>query len=146
MALSVIRTPVKLSSSGAGSTVRESDIGDLDHLQDVLCCQLAASIHRKLGRTTKPGQVHWLSAFSLHTLQSHDHKAMQPRYGPGTSRIVRAPGGVEILGAEVCFHAFAGSLDEPGVRADLIHLRRRGVTVHVLLLLHDLLQPAAFLE
>src|SRR3954454_16252450 len=30
MALSVTRTPIKLSSLGAGSTVRESDMGGLD--------------------------------------------------------------------------------------------------------------------
>jgi hypothetical protein len=37
--------------------VRESDMGNLDNLADLLGSQLAAHLHRKLGRTTKPGQV-----------------------------------------------------------------------------------------
>src|SRR5215210_3143555 len=43
---------------GAGSTVRESDTGNLDDLPVLLNCQLAAPLHHKLGRTIEPGQVH----------------------------------------------------------------------------------------
>src|SRR5215217_9016568 len=51
MAFSVARTSISFSSLGAGSTVRESDMGDLDDLLDLLGYQLAAPVHRKLGRT-----------------------------------------------------------------------------------------------
>jgi hypothetical protein len=37
--------------------VRDLDMGNLDHLPDLLGCQLAAPFHRKLGRTTEAGQV-----------------------------------------------------------------------------------------
>ncbi len=33
-------------------TVREFDMGNLDNLLDLLGCQLALPLHRKLGRTT----------------------------------------------------------------------------------------------
>jgi hypothetical protein len=55
MAFSVARTPVRFSDLGAGSTVRESGMSSLDHLPDLLGCQLAAPFHRKLGRTTELG-------------------------------------------------------------------------------------------
>jgi hypothetical protein len=42
---------MRSSSLGAGSTVRASDIGNLDDLPVVLGCQLGAPLHRKLGRT-----------------------------------------------------------------------------------------------
>jgi hypothetical protein len=57
MAFSVARTTMRSSSLGVGSTVRAYDIGNLDDLPVVLGCQLGAPLHRKLGRTTKPGQV-----------------------------------------------------------------------------------------
>jgi hypothetical protein len=37
--------------------VRESDMGNLDDLLDLLGCQLGAPLHRKLGRTAKAGQT-----------------------------------------------------------------------------------------
>jgi hypothetical protein len=46
---------MRSSSLGAGSTVRASGIGNLDDLPILLGCQLAAPLHRKLGRTTEPG-------------------------------------------------------------------------------------------
>jgi hypothetical protein len=51
---------MRSSSLGAGSTVRASDIGNLDDLPVVLGCQLGAPLHRKLGRTAEAGQVHRL--------------------------------------------------------------------------------------
>jgi hypothetical protein len=48
MAFSVVRTSISFSSLGAGSTVRESDMGNLDDLLDLLGYQLAAPVHRKL--------------------------------------------------------------------------------------------------
>ena len=58
MAFSVARTPIRFSSLGAGRTVRDSDMGNLDDLLVILGCQLAAPLHRKLGRTAKAGQCH----------------------------------------------------------------------------------------
>src|SRR3712207_3927879 len=51
MAFASARTPMRFSSLGAGRTVRESDMGNLDDLPDLLSSQLAAPLHRKLGRT-----------------------------------------------------------------------------------------------
>jgi hypothetical protein len=51
------RMPMRSSSLGVGSTVRESGISNLDDLRDLLGCQLAAPLHRKLGRTVKAGQT-----------------------------------------------------------------------------------------
>jgi hypothetical protein len=48
------RTLMRFSSLGAGRTVREFDMGNLDNLLDLLGCQLALPLHRKLGRTKKP--------------------------------------------------------------------------------------------
>jgi transposase len=45
----------RASSSGAGRTVREFEMGNLDNLLDLLGCQLALPLHRKLGRTTEAG-------------------------------------------------------------------------------------------
>jgi hypothetical protein len=57
MAFSVARTLVRFSSLGAGSKVWQSGMSNLDHVLDLLGCQIAAPFHRKLGRTTEPGQV-----------------------------------------------------------------------------------------
>src|SRR5215207_651168 len=51
MPLASARMPMRFSSLGAGRMVRESDMGNLDHLPDFLGRQLAAPFHRKLGRT-----------------------------------------------------------------------------------------------
>src|SRR3954451_14873187 len=51
MASSLARIPMRSSKLGAGSTVRDSDIGNLDDLQVLLGCQLASPPHQKLGRT-----------------------------------------------------------------------------------------------
>jgi hypothetical protein len=51
------RTLMRFSSSGVGRTVREFDMGNLDNLLDLLGCQLALPLHRKLGRTAKAGQT-----------------------------------------------------------------------------------------
>ncbi len=56
-AFSPARTPMRFNSLGAGSTVRESDTGNLDDLQDLLGSQLVAPLHRKLERTVKTGQT-----------------------------------------------------------------------------------------
>lgn len=56
--LSVTRTAVKVSNLGAGSTVRESDMGDLDDLPDHFASQIASPLHRKLERTVETGQTH----------------------------------------------------------------------------------------
>jgi hypothetical protein len=61
MEFSVARTPIRFSSLGVGRIVRESDMGNLDDLLDLVGCQLAAPPHRKLGRTTKQGQVQGIS-------------------------------------------------------------------------------------
>jgi len=42
---------MRSSKLGAGSTVRDSDIGNLDDLRVLLGCQLASPPHQKLGRT-----------------------------------------------------------------------------------------------
>src|SRR3954451_3983563 len=57
MASSLARIPMRSSKLGAGSTVRDSDIGNLDDLQVLLGCQLASPPHQKLGRTAKAGQT-----------------------------------------------------------------------------------------
>ena len=49
------RTLIRSSNLGAGRTVRESDMGNLDNLLDLLGCQLALPLHRKLGRTVSGG-------------------------------------------------------------------------------------------
>jgi hypothetical protein len=41
---------------GAGRMVRESDMGNLDDLLDLVGCQLAVPLHRKPGRTGEGGQ------------------------------------------------------------------------------------------
>src|SRR5215211_1979887 len=51
IAFSVARTPIRLSRLGVGRTVREFDMSNLDALLDLLGYQLAAPLHRKLGRT-----------------------------------------------------------------------------------------------
>jgi hypothetical protein len=48
---------MRFSSLEAGSTVRESGMGNLDDLLDLLGCQLAALLHQKLGRTVKAGHT-----------------------------------------------------------------------------------------
>src|SRR3954451_1936838 len=55
MASSLARIPMRSSKLGAGSTVRDSDIGNLDDLQVLLGCQLASPPHQKLGRTVIAG-------------------------------------------------------------------------------------------
>jgi len=57
MAFASARIPMRSSTSGAASTVRESGIDDLDDLLVLLGCQLAAPRHRKLGRTVQAGQT-----------------------------------------------------------------------------------------
>jgi hypothetical protein len=52
MAFSVARMPIRFSSLEVGRTVREFDTGTLGDLMDLLCCQDAAPLHRKLRRTT----------------------------------------------------------------------------------------------
>jgi hypothetical protein len=57
MTFASARTLIRFSSLGAGRMVRESDMGNLDDLPDLLSSQLAAPLHRKLGRTVKAGQT-----------------------------------------------------------------------------------------
>src|SRR5215217_4769785 len=57
MTFASARIPMRSSSSGAGSTVRESGMNDLDDLLVLLGCQLAAPRHRKLGRAVQAGQT-----------------------------------------------------------------------------------------
>src|SRR5215211_4556142 len=59
MAFASARTPVMFSSSVAGRTVRECDMSNLEDLPGLFGCQLAVSFHRKLGRSTRAGQVHF---------------------------------------------------------------------------------------
>ena len=51
MTFASARTLMSFNRLGAGRTVRESDMGNLDHLKDLLGRQLAAPLHQKLGRT-----------------------------------------------------------------------------------------------
>jgi len=49
------QTLIRFSTLGAGKTVRESDMGNLDDLPVLLGCQLAAPFHQMLGRTSYRG-------------------------------------------------------------------------------------------
>src|SRR5215204_3353482 len=51
-------------------------------------------------------------------------------------RISRTSAGVEFPRVEVPLQVLVGGLDEPGVGADLLYLKGRGVAPHVLLLYH----------
>jgi hypothetical protein len=58
MAFASARTLMRFSILEAGSAVRESGMGNLDDLLNLLGCQLGAPLHRKLGRTVLAGQTH----------------------------------------------------------------------------------------
>src|SRR5215218_11276906 len=52
---------------------------------------------------------------------------------------------IEFLRAEILLHVLPGGLDQSGLGADLLHLYRRGVAPHVLLL-DDLFQAGPIAE
>jgi hypothetical protein len=56
------QTLIRFSTLGAGKTVRESDMGNLDDLPVLLGCQLAAPFHQMLGRTIGRTAVFWILA------------------------------------------------------------------------------------
>src|SRR5215207_6660199 len=79
MPLASARMPMRFSSLGAGRMVRESDMGNLDHLPDFLGRQLAAPFHRKLGRTSRQGQVQ--GPERLHCSAFAQEDGLQPKNG-----------------------------------------------------------------
>lgn len=57
-AFASVRTLMRFNNRlGTGRTLRESDMGNLNYLTDLLGYQLAVPFHRKLGRTAKVGQT-----------------------------------------------------------------------------------------
>ncbi len=87
MTFASARTPMRFNSLGAGKTVWESDMSNLDHLPDLLGCPLAAPFHRKLGRTAKAGQTQTQETFveaigwALNAVSSEDAKGFSAHCG-----------------------------------------------------------------
>src|SRR5215204_6587716 len=99
MAFSSTRTPTRFSSLGAGSRVRAFDMSNLDHLPELLGCQLGASIHRNLGRTAKAGQTQTHGGVLVHIAavpQSQQSTAESAYFIADSSEIHRQL--IEVLG------------------------------------------------
>jgi hypothetical protein len=65
MAFASARTRYEVQQLGAGRAVRDSGMGNLDDLLDLLGCQLAALLHREPGGTALAGKPTILVTFAV---------------------------------------------------------------------------------